>query len=98
MAFRDRSEFSPFDHQHGYSHIACYPTITPENSDNPDRFMSIDITDMNSSKRIDLYTPRLKDKAPIRPDIGDLRLIATPLTANMGNYTVEYTYTDAGKV
>ena len=91
MAFRDRSEYARFDHQHDYSNTACYPVYSPENTDNPIRVMSLDITNMQETKHVDVYMPNLDPLPDPEPDIGDVRFLATDsLTARYGDTHVNY--------
>lgn len=93
MAFRDRSEYARFDHQHDYSNAACYPVYSPENTDNPIRVMSLDITNMQETKHVDVYMPNLDPPPGPEPDIGDVRFLATDsLTARYGNMHVNYVH------
>ena len=91
MAFRDKSEYAKFDHQHNYSNAACYPVYSPENTDNPIRVMSLDITNMQETKHVDVYMPKLDPPPDPEPDIGDIRFLATnSLTAKYGDIYVTY--------
>lgn len=91
MAFRDRSEYARFDHQHDYSNAACYPVYSPENTDYPIRIMSLDITNMHEIKHVDVYMPNLDPLPDPEPDIGDVRFLATnSLTARYGDTHVNY--------
>ena len=93
MAFRDRSEYARFDHQHDYSNTACYPVYSPENTDNPIRIMSLDITNMQETKHVDVYMPNLDPPPGPEPDIGDVRFLATDsLTARYGDTHVNYVH------
>ena len=91
MAFRDRSEYARFDHQHNYSNVACYPVYSPENTNHPIRVMSLDITNMQETKHVDVYMPNLDTPPDPEPDIGDVRFLATnSLTARYGDTHVNY--------
>ena len=93
MAFRDKSEYAEFDHQHSYSNAACYPVYSPENTDNPIRVMSLDITNMQETKHVDVYMPKLDPPPDPEPDIGDIRFLATnSLTARYGDTHVTYVH------
>lgn len=93
MAFRDRSEYARFDHQHNYSNVACYPVYSPENTDHPIRVMSLDITNMQETKHVDVYMPNLDPPPDPEPDIGDVRFLATSsLTAIYGETHVNYVH------
>ena len=91
MAFRDRSEYARFDHQHNYSNVACYPVYSPENTNHPIRVMSLDITNMQETKHVDVHMPNLDPPPDPEPDIGDVRFLATnSLTARYGDTRVNY--------
>lgn len=93
MAFRDRSEYARFDHQHNYSNVACYPVYSPKNTDHPIRVMSLDITNMQETKHVDVYMPNLDLPSDPEPDIGDVRFLATnSLTARYGDTHVNYVH------
>ena len=93
MAFRDTWEYARFDHQHGYSNVACYPVYDSAAADQSIRLMSFDITDMSGKNHIDVYMPRFDPPQPPKPAIGDVRFIASSaITAAYGNTDVEYVH------
>ena len=93
MAFRDRSEYARFDHQHNYSNVACYPVYSPENTDHPLKIMSLAITNMQETKHVDVYMPNLDPPPDPEPDIGDIRFLATnSITARYGDTHVNYVH------
>lgn len=93
MAFRDTWEYARFDHQHGYSDVACYPVYDSAAADQSIRLMSFDITDMHEKNHIDVCMPRFDPLPDPEPDIGDVRFLATnSLTAKYGDTHVNYVH------
>jgi len=93
MAFRDTWEYARFDHQHGYSNVACYPVYDSAAADQSIRLMSFDITDMHEKNHIDVCMPRFDPPPDPEPDIGDVRFLATnSLTAKYGDTHVNYVH------
>jgi len=90
MAYHETHEYAPFDHQHGYTGVACYPIYTPENCERPYRFMSVKIDDSAGSRTIDLYTPNVIPPEREKPDIGDVRFLArNDITAEYGDISID---------
>lgn len=55
--------------------------------------MAFDITDMNGTKHVDVYMPRLVPPPQPKPSIGDVRFLATSsIVASYGDADVEYVH------
>jgi hypothetical protein len=74
MAYCDASDFAKSDHQHGYTHVDCYPVYGP--GDGRACIMTVGISDDYGQKELSVYTPPPVQPVTQEPDIGEVRFLA----------------------
>lgn len=93
MAFRDMSEYARFDHTHAYQHVVCSPGVPPEDAGTV--ILRVETSGEAGPAAVDVRMPKIETPDPPRPDVGDVRLLATDgVAAPFGDFQIDRVHAD----